>query len=240
MLFYYVRHGDPVYETDGLTETGKKQAAALAGRLTLYGLDEIYCSTAGRARMTAEPTCRALGIEPVLLDWTNEKYPWEELTVLNEEKTMRHWLFQLPELYSKMKSPEVRAAGAKWYDHEYFRKYGFGKGIERVDRETDKFFLSLGFRHDREYGRYEIVKENGKRVALFAHQGFGEAFLSSLLDIPYPAFCTRFDFGHSSVTVIDFETSDGKYVYPRVLQLSNDSHLYKEGILTGYNNEKNI
>ena len=59
--------------------------------------------------------------------------------------------------------------------------------------------------------------------------------LSSLLDIPYPTFCTRFDFGHSSVTVIAFG-DDEDCSYPKVLQLSNDSHLYAEGILTGYNN----
>ena len=36
--------------------------------------------------------------------------------------------------------------------------------------------------------------------------------------------------------VIDFTERDG-YVYPKLLQLSNDSHLYHEGILTGYQNE---
>ena len=56
MIFYYVRHGDPIYDPDSLTELGHKQAAALAKRFTLTGLDEIYSSTSMRARMTAEPT----------------------------------------------------------------------------------------------------------------------------------------------------------------------------------------
>ena len=229
-----------MYNPDGLTELGKKQAEALSGRFSLYGLDEIYCSTSFRARMTAEPTCKLLGKEPVLLEWAHEKYAWEELTVINDERTVRHWLFQVPELFSKLNSPEVRELGFKWYEHEYFKGYDFGSAIKRVDRETDGFFLSLGFRHDRENSRYEIVKENEKRVAFFAHQGIGIAFLSSLLDIPYPEFCTRFDLGHSSVTVIDFEWTDGKYAYPKILQLSNDSHLYKENLLTGYQNGKDI
>ena len=29
-------------------------------------------------------------------------------------------------------------------------------------------------------------------------------------------------------------------IYPQLFQYSNDSHLYKEGILTGYNNTLNI
>ena len=60
-------------------------------------------------------------------------------------------------------------------------------------------------------------------------------FCSSLLDIPYCHFCTHFDFGHSSMSVIQFNEHP-QYVYPHVLQLSSDAHLYREGILTGYNN----
>ena len=62
------------------------------------------------------------------------------------------------------------------------------------------------------------------------------AFLSSLLDIPYPIFSTHFDLSHSSMTVIHFDDEKTDRIYPKVLQLSNDSHLYREGILTGYNN----
>jgi broad specificity phosphatase PhoE len=105
-----------------------------------------------------------------------------------------------------------------------------------MDREVDAFFLSLGYKHNREKKCFEIVKKNPKRVALFAHQGFGLLFLSSVLDIPYPIFSTSFDFSHSSVTVVDFGRANEKIVCPKILQLSNDSHLYKEGLLTGYEN----
>ena len=107
--------------------------------------------------------------------------------------------------------------------------------MERVNAAVDAFFLELGYRHDRENARYEVVTPNHDRVALFAHQGFGMSFFSSMLDIPYPMFCTHFDFSHSSMSVINFEPR-GKYVYPHVLQTANDSHLYRDGILTGYHN----
>ena len=35
MLFFYVRHGDPVYDPDQLTPLGRRQAEALAKRLCL-------------------------------------------------------------------------------------------------------------------------------------------------------------------------------------------------------------
>ena len=40
MLFFYIRHGDPIYDPDSLTLLGEEQAKALAKRLALYaGID---------------------------------------------------------------------------------------------------------------------------------------------------------------------------------------------------------
>ena len=128
--------------------------------------------------------------------------------------------------------------GQEWYKDPFFKDTNFEQGVKRMNAATDDFFRLLGYEHDREKGCYKVLFENKKRVALFAHQGFGLLFLSSVLDIPYPLTCTRFDLGHSSVTVIAFgEEGD---VYPKMLQMSNDSHLYKEGILTPYNHWKDI
>ena len=59
MRLYIIRHADPDYEHDTLTEDGHKEAQALAKRLASHGLDRIYCSPLGRAidtaRYTAEP-----------------------------------------------------------------------------------------------------------------------------------------------------------------------------------------
>ena len=57
-----------------------------------------------------------------------------------------------------------------------------------------------------------------------------------LLDIPYPMFSNHFDIGFTGMTVIDFRTEDGISV-PRALTVSNDSHIYREGLPTNYNNE---
>ncbi len=240
MIFYYVRHGDPIYEPDSLTELGHKQAAALAKRFSLYGLDEIYASTSIRAQQTAEPTCVALNKEKTLLDWTNEGHAWGEFTI-EKEGGGREWAFCNQGYKQKFNAPAVLAMGNKWYEHSLFKNASFKKGVERIAKEADEFFLSLGFAHDRENGCYRVIKpsEKERRVALFAHAGFGMAFLSSILDVPYPYIATRMDLCHTAVTVICFDESQ-EMIYPRVLQWANDSHLYKEGILTGYNNSINI
>ena len=98
---------------------------------------------------------------------------------------------------------------------------------------------SLGYEYDRETGLYKITAENpDKRVALFAHEGFGKVFLSVLLDIPYPSFASHFEMKHSGVTVISLDDS-GKfdtrgYARARVMTLSNDSHLYRDGLPTDH------
>ena len=237
MLFYYIRHGEPLGVPDySLTPLGREQAKALAKRLCLFGIDRVFASPTLRTMQTAQPICDLLGKEITPCDWADEGIVWNEFTVPHP-KYGHTWAFFDPKYLEIFSSPEVRALGERWYEHPELAGLNFKAGVERVNAAVDEFFLSLGFRHDRENARYEVVGEhlNRDRVALFAHQGFGMSFFSSMLDIPYPMFCTHFDFSHSSMSVINFEPR-GKYVYPHVLQTANDSHLYREGILTGYHN----
>ena len=235
MIFYYVRHGDPIYVPDSLTEYGREQAKALAKRFKLYGLDEIYSSPSIRALQTAQPTCDILNKEPNLLDWTNESLAWQDFTIEREGK--RGWFFHNNEYIDKWHTKSILATDK--YCQNELEENSLRRGMERINQKSDEFFLKLGFEHDRVKGFYRIVKSNQKRIALFAHEAFGYAFLSSVLDIPYPLVCTRFGIGHSGVTVIYFDEKND-VVFPKVLQHSNDSHLYKEGILKGYHSKIDI
>ena len=135
-------------------------------------------------------------------------------------------------------SPEIAALGDDWYRHDYFRSHACGDGTARIRANTYAFLESLGYRFNPASRTYTAVAPNEKRVALFAHEGFGMAFLSSVLGIPYPLFSTHMGLGHSSMTVIRFanSTTDTE-VIPEMLQLSNDSHLYAENLPTRYNGE---
>ena len=186
MVFYYIRHGDPIYDPDSLTPLGHRQAEAVGKRLSTYGLDEIYASTSNRAIQTSKPTCEMLKKEAKLLDFANEGHAWRELTVKNEAGNPVTWLFSDRKTKEIFNSKEMRALGDRWYDHPAFVGKGYDKGIERIYNEADAFFASFGYVHDRYTGKYEVREPNDKRVALFAHQGFGLAFLSCVLDIPYP------------------------------------------------------
>ena len=244
MLLYYVRHGDPIYDPDSLTELGHKQARALSKRMALYGLDEIYASTSVRATMTAQPTAERLNKPITPCEWAHEGLVWQDFTVTKSDGT-RCWAFHNQTYCDLFNSDEVIALQDKWYTHPAFANDNFASGIARVHEATDAFMRSLGYEHDRAHRRYRRIENTKtaageeKRIALFAHQGFGLAFLSSLLDIPYPFFCTHFDISHTGVSVIAF-ADDGEFVYPKMLQHSNDSHLYKEGLMQGYHGFLNI
>lgn len=232
MLLFYVRHGDPIYDPDSLTEQGKRQAEVLVNRMKRCNPSKIYASSSNRAMMTAKPTCDALGVDMEILDWCNESYAAS--TFWYKDETASSWMFSHPVTKKLLATNEIRSLDRDWYKHPFLNEKmpHLKKGIDRMQNETDAFMLSLGYRH--EGNGYIAERPNNDRVALFAHQGFGLAFLSALLDIPYPLMSLRFDLSHSSMTVIEFG-GDG-FVVPKVLQLSNDSHIFASELPTKYNN----
>ena len=235
MLFFYIRHGDPIYNPDSLTALGHRQAEALAKRLSLFGMDKLFASTSNRAIETAQPTSEITKKEITLLDFAHEKYAARDMTIPNESGNGRHWLFFDGEMRRLFCEPSIRELGFAWYDHPTLSQYPTLKtGMERVYRETDALMLSLGYEHIRYTGSYRVVTPSDERVALFAHQGFGMSFLSCLLDIPYPQFCLHFDLCHTAMTVIEFREENGIAI-PCVLTYASDSHLYREGLPTYYN-----
>lgn len=233
MLFFYLRHGDPIYDPDSLTPLGERQAEALAKRLSTFGIDKIYTSTSIRAQETARPTCEMLKKEAELLDFANEGHAWNDLTTPTANGG-RTWLFHHADSVRFFHDPELLSLGQKWYDHPRFEGCNYEKGLARIAKGADELFASLGYEHVTGTGTYQPIAPNDKRVALFAHQGFGLAFLSCILDIPYPVITTHFDMCHTGMTVIDFQDWNG-IVIPKVLMLSSDSHLYREGLPTDYN-----
>ena len=72
MRVILVRHGDPDYLRDCLTQNGHKHAAAVAQRLADEGISEIYSSPCGRAYETASYTALLLNLPIVKLDFMRE------------------------------------------------------------------------------------------------------------------------------------------------------------------------
>ena len=69
MRLLIIRHGDPDYKKDSLTEKGWREAALLADRISELNVAAFYVSPLGRAKDTASLTLRKMNREAVECDW---------------------------------------------------------------------------------------------------------------------------------------------------------------------------
>ena len=238
MLLFYIRHGDPIYKPDQLTPLGHRQAESVAKRLAMYGIDEIYSSTSTRAMQTAQPTCEYMKMELKTLDWMHETLASREMSLPIDEKS-KTWCWAHPKYSKILASRQVRDMGDRWHEHPELAQFKLGDSCRRVGTELDRWLAGFGLDHDRELGLYKVNADiKDKRIALFAHEGVGKIFMSELLDIPFPYYAAHFDMKHSGMTVISFDEGRdgdlGGYARARVLTLSNDSHLYRDGLPTNH------
>lgn len=58
MKLVIIRHADPDYSIDSLTEKGWREAELLSDRIAKLDVKEFYCSPLGRAKDTASLTLK--------------------------------------------------------------------------------------------------------------------------------------------------------------------------------------
>ena len=232
MLLYIVRHGEPIYGPDTLTELGREQARAVADRFAIHGLDRIYSSPQGRARETAQPTADRLGLDVTILPWTREI--WPELALPQPDGSLR-FAMGLPG--SCLRSEENHDLGEKWHEMEVLKPIEAKKAYEEIVVENSDILLrSLGYERERE-GVYKILHENNERIALFCHGGFTLTWLPHLLAIPPHLFWASFAVTHTGVTLIEFNDDGTGHACPKCLFFGDMAHILQSGLPYLYNNE---
>jgi probable phosphoglycerate mutase len=229
MLLYIIRHGDPIYATDSLTERGKLQAEAVAKRIAAEKIDEIYCSPMGRARMTAEPTCRLLGLDYKVEEWTHEILTQNLHTPFPDG--VKKSLTRVQNTYYR-ENGNIELPYNDSYDCPGFNESGMKEAVSYIEENGKAFLERLGYRE--ENGIYRIIEPNEKKIALFCHGAFTRAWLSVLLHIPIHIVWAGFGVTHASVTLVEFKNNENGYTAPRCLYLSDMGHLYAHGPDTIY------
>ncbi len=224
MLLYIVRHGDPIYVTDTLTERGKKQAEAVGKRIYDSGINVIYSSPMGRARETAEPACRMLGLDCNIEEWTREIQD-ERLTPFPDGKLKSVTLVQ--NTYYR-ENGYINLPYERTFECQGFNESGMEKAFNFIKEKGDEFLERLGYKE--ENGVYRILRQNEDKVALFCHAAFTRAWLSYLLHIPVHIMWSSFQYTHTGVTIIDFPNNKNGFTAPICRCFSDMSHLYKEGL----------
>ena len=217
MRLIFVRHGEPNYQKDCLTENGVRQAEDTAERLRSEDIRAIYASPMGRAQETASYTAKLHNLEIRTLDFMHE-IDWgnvredQEIPVPHEGHPWTLGYLLLTE------SPEY-VGSDHWDQHPYFRDNRCLACYRTVAERFDAFLAEFGL--VRRNGLYECVRENHDTIALFAHGGSGAVMFSHVLNLPFPFVLTSMPYGVCSVSVLNFDELPGKKVTPR-LELFND------------------
>ena len=69
MKLLIIRHGDPDYKNDTLTEKGWREAECLAEMLSKHDITALYMSPLGRAKDTASVTLKKMGRDAEVMQW---------------------------------------------------------------------------------------------------------------------------------------------------------------------------
>lgn len=229
MLLYLIRHAEPIYNPDTLTEKGKMQAQALAKRLAVHGLTAVYSSPSGRAMETAKATCNMLGLGLNIEEWTREVDDRFSLTMPSGKKE-----FAFTVTNTEFLKNGGAALGENWHKAHIFDTIDAKTEYDRICEQSDAFLARCGY--ERQGGVYRITAANNDRIAVFCHGGLISLWLSHLLSVPPHLFMAGFGISHTGVTILDFANNDDGYTAPYCLCMSDLSHIYKANLPLKFSN----
>ncbi len=222
MKLIFVRHGDPDYAHDDLTEKGKREAALLAKRVKTWEKDitEIYLSPLGRAQATARYCLNELGdVKTTTYDWLREFAPEG---IKNEKGEVKHvpWDYlpthwtDMPTMYNKdtwTETPMFEGSNIKEY---------YGMVCDGIDGILAKY----GYK--RKGNMYTTEKEKDDTVLVFfCHLGVSLAIISHLINIAPTMLWQNFFVAATSVTVVGTEERVPGTAAFRVERLGDTNHL---------------
>ena len=221
MRIIFIRHGDPDYVNDTLTEKGKVEAELLSKRVVKWDVKDFYCSPLGRARDTAAYSLDKMGRTAKIYDWMQEFFYLVDDPVTGDKRIpwdfMPDYWTNEPLMYDKdewVKAP-VMTSG------EIEEKYKW------LCDGLDKLISEHGYERCGNY--YKAVKPNTDTIVIFCHLGVTFAMLSHLLGISAPVLWQQFFIAPTSVTeVCTEERVKGNAVF-RVKKFGDISHLYAGG-----------
>ena len=217
-----VRHGEPDYEHDSLTEKGDREASLLADMMCRMDVKAFYCSPLGRARRTAAFTLDRMGREAEILPWLQEfRGRCVKPNIPDRETIFWDWL---PQDWTRQKLFFDRD---RWMDAPELAGTNVADEYRTVITGFDALLARHGYVRDGEL--YRAVEPNNDTIVLFCHLGVQAVFVSYLLGIAPLVMLQGFAPAPSSVTTIATEERIEGIAAFRVLSYGSVDHLYAGG-----------
>lgn len=224
MNLYIVRHGNPDYVRDRLTDLGHRQAEACAEDMLELSIDDIYSSPYMRAQETAAHLADKLSKKVEILTWAHEIEHYGDdghggvtMAVMMDPAFLR--------------SPEIEALGENWASHPLFRdEAGARRMVSEVNCGMRELLERYGFIEDGSRFRVEKRADNDKNVALYCHAGVFLIMVEYLLHLPWLSAWTSFFTWQTGITWVNITASESGYAVPRLYTMGKTDHLSKRGI----------
>ena len=223
MKILIIRHGEPDYAIDGLTERGKIEAELLADRLAKENINKLYCSTLGRAKLTAEPTLKRLGITAEYCEWLREfEYVKVKLPYLDAPHTT--WAL----LPSFVADKENLYSPTEWFCADHIKSSSVKSAYDAVCQELDALLANHGYERNGNF--YRAVKPNHDTLVFVCHFGLESVLLSHLMNCSPYTLWQHTCAAPTSVTTVYTEEREEGLAHFRVTAFGDTSHLYCAGV----------
>ncbi len=234
MRILLIRHGDPDYVNDTLTQKGHREAQLLAEAADSLQVGDCYQSPLGRAKATADYTLRRLGKEAKTLDWLQE-FP-AKVDVNQSVRLQKAYPdtrregegFGLRIAWDML--PSCWAENFKYLDREAWRQSEVARCSDLVSvydqavKGLDGLLSQYGY--VREGQHYRVVRENTQTVTFFCHFGITCVLLSHLWSVSPFVLWHTLALAPTSVTEVVTEEREQGIACFRGLRLGDISHLY--------------
>lgn len=234
MRLLLIRHGDPDYIHDTLTEKGRREARLLSDRMVKEKVRDFYVSPLGRARDTAAYTLERVGRTAQEKDWLQE-FPVK--VDINASETLQQaypdtdrengcfkkriaWdmvpgsMRKVPAYYEPEAWRHTEAAACSDLEEVY----------DRVTRGLDEVLAGYGY--IREGIGYRTEQGNNDTICFFCHFGVSCVLLSHLWNVSPFVLWHSLAMAPTSVTEVYTEEREKGIVSFRASRIGDISHLY--------------
>lgn len=237
MKLLIIRHGDPDYKNDCLTERGKKEAELLRDRLLKENITKVYCSPLGRAQETATPFLEASGLKSTTCEWLREipkslNQPLAELGIADHDTRCSIWDAD-PRFFTKFENEFSNKDS--WDQNPFYQADEIGAYCRNVLSSFDDLLKSNGLEKDGIL--YHLNEEcqddeywDKTTIAIFCHMGLGSLLTAHLANIAPPLFWQVFRFMPTSVNTILFYKITEDIAKARIFSFGDTSHLTPIGL----------
>lgn len=180
MRLLFIRHGDPDYEHDCLTEKGIKEAKLLSKRMEKETMDHIYVSPMGRAQKTASFTLQLTGKSAETLIWLQEFTPRIHRPDLPDQLSIP-WDFRAIDWMET----DAFFDQDEWKKDPVLMEGNTAEAYDHIIHSFDTLLESHGYVYNGKW--YEVKKESHDTLVFFCHFGIQCVILSHLLHLPVMA-----------------------------------------------------